>query len=137
MKGCTADISDITDIKPQACEPVSKDKCKSGYMAKAENINTPEDSMDLCCKCNRNDDTQCEVCLDPEMCTQEEADLYYTDNNDCFKPQPGPSPSGSPLPGVDSYKKESGSKMTYIYALICIIILVLGLYFYSNRQNKY
>ena len=71
------------------------------------------------------------------MCTEEEAELYYTDNNECFKPQPGPSPSGSPLPGVDSYKKESGSRMTYIYALICIIILVVGFYFYSNRQNKY
>ena len=136
MKGCTSDISDITDIKPQACEPVSKDKCKSGYMAKAENVIAPEDSMDLCCKCNRNDDTPCDVCLDPKLCTDEEAEMYYTDNNECFKPQPGPSPSGSPVPSA-SAKKGSGFKKSYIYALIFIILLVIGFYFYSNRQNKY
>lgn len=68
VKNCL--ISNIKDneIAPKACEPVSEDVCKSGFMAPADKIILPEGLEEgVCCKCKSGED--CKYCRDEKNCS--------------------------------------------------------------------
>ena len=69
------------EIIPEGCQPVSEDICKSGFMAPADNVSFPENSLQQCCKCKAGDN--CPLCEDPAACTdREEQDFIASEN--CF-----------------------------------------------------
>jgi hypothetical protein len=69
------------EIIPEGCQAVSEDVCASGYMAPADNVSFPENSLKQCCKCK--DDQSCGYCADPDACTTEEKLNHVTSEN-CF-----------------------------------------------------
>jgi hypothetical protein len=84
---CAAGTDEIK-VEPKGCQPVSEDRCASGFMAPAESVTFPEDPLETCCKCKEGE--TCAYCLD-DVCTEEEKKKYVT-NKDCFAPQATPPP---------------------------------------------
>ena len=70
------------EIAPEGCHPVSTDECSSGYMAPSENVTFPENSIvKQCCKCKEGE--KCNLCADPDACTEEEVEKYISTNETC------------------------------------------------------
>ena len=69
------------EIIPQGCQPVSEDVCKSGFMAPADNVSSPKNSLQQCCKCKEGE--SCSYCENPLACTEMEKEEFVT-NEDCF-----------------------------------------------------
>lgn len=81
---CGVDSDVGVDI--QGCQPVSTDKCASGFMAPASNIVHPENTtIPQCCKCKPG--FVCGYCKNTGECTEREEEDYVTYEN-CFNNSP-------------------------------------------------
>jgi len=121
------------EVTPKGCVPISEDVCKSGYKAFSENITFPENALDSCCRCKEGE--TCKYCIDPSNCTEQEKDLYVT-NEDCFaeeeeeqRPQQPIGPSPEIIPEEMSFfEKNKWYILLFILLLIGFVIL-----FYRSR----
>ena len=127
------DVREI-EVTPKGCIPVSEDICKSGYKAFSENITFPENALDSCCRCKEGE--TCKYCNDPSNCTEEEKDLYVT-NEDCFGEEEeeeervvqstGPSPEIIP-------EEKSFIEQNKWYILLGLLLLIgLAILFSGSR----
>lgn len=124
------------EIIPEGCKAVSEDVCASGYMAPAENVSFPKDSLSQCCKCMEGE--KCEYCKDPDACTDEEKERYIT-NDDCFGEVVGPSPEESAGPsteGDDDGDEKNENYLVYIGVGTTILILLTIVLFSVTRRPK-
>jgi hypothetical protein len=122
------------EIAPEGCHPVSTDECSSGYMAPAENVTFPENSINKqCCKCKEGE--KCNLCADPDACTEEEVEMFISTDETCY---------GEPPPeegeGEGDEKEEEGEGETSVtftvYALLGLLVLILLLFFLFSRRSK-
>ena len=130
------------EIIPNGCLPTTDSACKSGYMAPAENVSFPENSLQQCCKCKMGE--ECPLCVDPLACTDEEKEQFITEDNSCFTeitpsagPSAGPSTGPSAGPSSDSTKdEEDNSNMLFIGGtLIFVVILIIIFISVSSRPK--
>jgi LPXTG-motif cell wall-anchored protein len=113
------------EIIPEGCQPVSESECSSGYMAPAENVTFPVNSLKQCCKCKMGE--ACPLCTNPSACTEEEKEQFVTDSA-CFgNAAPGPGPS----------QPETGFTTSYIViGLVGLLLLILiGMFLFSRRPK--
>jgi len=89
VKNCLISNLKGNDISPKACNPVSEDVCKSGFMAPADKIILPEGLQEgVCCKCKNGKD--CKYCRDEKNCSSEvdieleTSDKFITSTSLCF-----------------------------------------------------
>ena len=82
MKGCTVSDQSIFDTDIKGCQPVSEDQCKSGFKVLSNDINTPINALDQCCKCKSG--TPCDYCLNPTNCTDDEKLKYVSELSNCY-----------------------------------------------------
>lgn len=89
VKNCLISNLKDNDISPKACNPVSEDVCKSGFMAPADKIILPEGLQEgVCCKCKNGKD--CKYCQDEKNCSSEldieleTSDKFITSTSLCF-----------------------------------------------------
>ena len=118
------------EIIPEGCQPVSDDRCSSGYMAPSDNVSFPLDSLEQCCKCKEGE--SCNLCVNPDDCTEEEKEEFVTDDN-CFEPGVGPAPGPSTGPSPDSSEEEENGYLLYIGIGCSCIILILVLFLSLSR----
>jgi hypothetical protein len=113
VKNCL--ISNLKDnsISPKACNPVSEDVCKSGFMAPADKIILPEGLLEgVCCKCKNGKD--CKYCVDKKNCSSEldiemeTSDKFITSTSLCFSDSEEFSYSGDDI--SDDLKEELEKK---------------------------
>lgn len=84
--GLDCGIDSNVGVDIQGCQPVSTDKCASGFMAPASNIVHPENTtIPQCCKCKPG--FVCGYCKNIEECTEREEGDYVT-VGDCFNSSP-------------------------------------------------
>ena len=162
MKGCTVSDQSVFDIDVKGCQPVSEDKCKSGFKVLSNDINTPKKSLDQCCKCKSG--TPCDYCLNPTNCTDDEKLQYVSKLSNCYSDLIDDVPSdvdnndedvdvikkersdfeedvyetlkdGEELDdGVEEEDEESGVSLMLILLIIVLLILLGGgLYVYSKK----
>ena len=162
MKGCTVSDQSIFDIDIKGCQPVSEDQCKSGFKVLSNDINTPKNALDQCCKCKSG--TLCDYCLNPTNCTDDEKLQYVSKLSNCYSDLTDDTPSdvdsndndvddtkeersdfeedvyetlkdGEELDdGVKDEDEESGvSLMLILLILLLLILLGGGLYVYSKK----
>ena len=162
MKGCTVSDQSIFDIDIKGCQPVSEDQCKSGFKVLSNDINTPKNALDQCCKCKSG--TQCDYCLNSKNCTDNEKLKYVSELSNCYSDLTDDTPSdvdsndndvddikeersdfeedvyetlkdGEELDdGVKDEDEESGvSLMLILLILLLLILLGGGLYVYSKK----
>ena len=91
MKGCTVADQSAFDIDVKGCQPVSEDKCKSGFKVLSNDINTPKNALDQCCKCKSG--TPCDYCLNPTNCTDDEKLKYDSELSNCYSDLTDDTPS--------------------------------------------
>ena len=82
MKGCTVADQSVFDIDVKGCQPVSENKCKSGFKVLSNDINTPKNALDQCCKCKSG--TPCDYCLNPTNCKDDEKLQYVSKLSNCY-----------------------------------------------------
>jgi len=89
VKNCLVSNLKDNDIAPKACEPVSEDVCKSGFMAPADKVILPEGLQEgVCCKCKSGED--CKYCRDNKKCSSsvdiemETKKKFITSTSLCF-----------------------------------------------------
>ena len=162
MKGCTVSDQSIFDTDIKGCQPVSVDQCKSGFKVLSNDINTPKNSLDQCCKCKSG--TPCDYCLNPINCTDKEKLQYVSKLSNCYSDLTDDTPSdvdsndndvddikeerddfeddvyetlkdGEELDdGVKDEDEESGvSLMLILLVILLLILLGGGLYVYSKK----
>jgi hypothetical protein len=162
MKGCTVADQSIFDIDIKGCQPVSEDQCKSGFKVLSNDINTPKNALDQCCKCKSG--TPCDYCLNSTNCTDNEKLKYVSELSNCYSDLTDDTPSdvdsndndvddtkeersdfeedvyetlkdGEELDdGVKDEDEESGvSLMLILLILLLLILLGGGLYVYSKK----
>ena len=115
------------EIIPEGCRPVSEDVCSSGYMAPADNVSFPENSLKQCCKCKEGE--SCPMCKDPDACTDKEKDDFVTNDN-CFDKVLGPSPGPSPS---DDKDEDEGINMYLIGGGLLLFFVIIVLIFLLSR----
>ena len=122
------------EITPEGCQAVSEDVCASGYMAPANNVTFPVNSLKQCCKCKEGE--ACPLCANPSDCTDEEREEFVT-VGDCFG-NVILGPSEDPAITESSPKlSESELNASYIvFALILVFLLLLAGYFLLSRRAK-
>ena len=122
---CAVDSDDIL-IRERGCTKVSTDLCKSGYIARSENIEFPEDALDVCCRCKEGE--ACPYCIDELSCTNGELAEFVTGNEQCFEPPPSePEPPSEVEPPSDTKSNDD-------YMIMPILILVGLFIFILSRQ---
>ena len=126
------------EIAPEGCHPVSTDECSSGYMAPSENVTFPENSIvKQCCKCKEGE--KCNLCADPDACTEEEVEMFISTNETCYG-QPPPEEGEGGGEGEGDEKEEEGEGETSVtftvYALLGILALILLMFFLFSRRAK-
>jgi hypothetical protein len=162
MKGCTVSDKSIFDTDIKGCQPVSVDQCKSGFKVLSNDINTPKNSLDQCCKCKSG--TPCDYCLNPINCTDKEKLKYVSKLSNCYSDLTDDTPSdvdsndndvddikeersdfeedvyetlkdGEELDdGVEEEDEESGVSLILILLVILLLILLGGgLYVYTKK----
>ena len=162
MKGCTVSDQSIFDIDIKGCQPVSEDQCKSGFKVLSNDINTPKNALDQCCKCKSG--TPCDYCLDSINCTDNEKLKYVSELSNCYSDLTDDTPSdvdsndndvddtkeersdfeedvyetlkdGEELDdGVKDEDEESGVSLMLILLILLLLILLGGsLYVYSKK----
>ena len=106
MKGCTVSDQSIFDIDIKGCQPVSEDQCKSGFKVLSNDINTPNNALDQCCKCKSG--TPCDYCLNSKNCTYNEKLKYVSELSNCYSDLTDDTPSDvdSNNEDVDDIKEE-------------------------------
>ena len=141
------------EIIPEGCRAVSVDVCKSGYMAPANNVTFPDNSMQQCCKCKEGD--SCGECSDPNACTTEEKDKYVTTEN-CFGNNKESTEESTEESTMDAYndmlagRENEGStegptegsteKTSYtLYLIVCSVIMsiLVGIFFMRRRPQPF
>jgi len=100
MKDCTIGDNSVFDIDVKGCQPVSEDKCKSGFQVLSKDINTPKHSLDQCCKCKSG--KPCKYCLDSGNCSDDEKTKYVSQLSTCYADLTGDASSSASPSGVDS-----------------------------------
>jgi len=160
MKGCTVSDQSIFDIDIKGCQPVSEDQCKSGFKVLSNDINTPKNALDQCCKCKSG--TPCDYCLDSINCTDNEKLKYVSELSNCYSDLTDDTPSdvdsndndvddtkeersdfeedvyetlkdGEELDdGVKDEDEESGVSLMLILLGILLLILIVGGFYVYN-----
>lgn len=118
------------EIIPEGCQPVSDDRCSSGYMAPSDNVSFPLDSLEQCCKCKEGE--SCNLCVNPDDCTEEEKEEFVTDDN-CFEADVGPAPGPSTGPSPDSPEEEENGYLLYVGISCSCILLIVVLFLSLSR----
>ena len=119
MSSCAVDDTKVqqddgtmrgVEIAPEGCHPVSTDECSSGYMAPSENVTFPENSIvKQCCKCKESE--KCNLCADPDACTEEEVEKFISTDETCY---------GEPPPEEEEEEEEEeGGRGRGNYRYIC------------------
>lgn len=122
------------EIAPEGCHPVSTDECSSGYMAPSENVTFPENSIvKQCCKCKEGE--KCNLCADPDACTEEEVEKYISTNETCYG-EPPPEEEESEEEEEESEETTDTSVTFTVYALLGLLVLILLMFFLFSRRAK-
>jgi cobalamin biosynthesis Mg chelatase CobN len=122
------------EIAPEGCHPVSTDECSSGYMAPSENVTFPENSIvKQCCKCKEGE--KCNLCADPDACTEEEVEKYISTNETCYG-EPPPEEEESEEEEEESEETTDTSVTFTVYALLGLLVLILLMFFLFSRRSK-
>jgi|TARA_B100001173_G_scaffold310893_1_gene326622 hypothetical protein len=100
MKGCAIGDNSVFDIDVEGCQPVSEDKCKSGFQVLSKDINTPKNSLDQCCKCKSG--KPCNYCLDSGNCSEDEKTKYVSQLPTCYANLTDDASTSASPSGVDS-----------------------------------
>jgi len=120
------------EIIPEGCEPVSEDVCKSRFMAPADNVSFPKNSLKQCCKCKENE--ACKLCENPDACTEEEKDEFVTTEN-CFGTSTEP-----PEVEVEEETKEEAKdelNLNYYIMIAAIILFILFTILFTRRSKTF
>ena len=163
MKGCTVSDQSVFDIDVKGCQPVSEDKCKSGFKVLSNDINTPKNALDQCCKCKSG--TPCDYCLNPINCTDDEKLQYVSKLSNCYSDLTDDAPldvdsnnedvddikeersdfeegvyetlkDGEEKQESDDSDKDEESGVSLMLILLILLLLILlggGLYVYSKK----
>ena len=163
MKGCTVSDQSIFDIDIKGCQPVSEDQCKSGFKVLSNDINTPKNALDQCCKCKSG--TPCDYCLNSKNCTDNEKLKYVSELSNCYSDLTDDTPSdvdsndndvddikeersdfeegvyetlkdGEEKQESDDSDKDEESGVSLMLILLILLLLILlggGLYVYSKK----
>ena len=142
---------------------MSENKCKSGFKVLSNDINTPKNALDQCCKCKSG--TPCDYCLNPTNCTDDEKLQYVSKLSNCYSDLTDDAPLDvdSNNEDVDDTKEERSdfeegvyetlkddeekqesddsdkdeeSGVSLMLILLIILLLILlggGLYVYSKK----
>jgi hypothetical protein len=113
------------EIIPEGCQAVSEDVCASGYMAPADNVSFPENSLKQCCKCK--DDQSCGYCADPDACTTEEKLNHVTSEN-CFGNTEGTAedtPEDTPEDTTEDTTEDTSYTLYLIMFFVIMSLLVI------------
>jgi len=122
------------EIAPEGCHPVSTDECSSGYMAPSENVTFPENSIvKQCCKCKEGE--KCNLCADPDACTEEEVEMFISTDETCYG-EPPPEEEESEEKEEQSEETTDTSVTFTVYALLGLLALVLLMFFLYSRRAK-
>jgi len=121
------------EIIPEGCQPVSEDRCKSGYMAPSENVSFPKNSLEQCCKCKEGE--SCSLCKEPDACTEEEKKDFVTEN-ECFGTSVGPSPSSNSKTPEDVLNVVE-ENLLYIIGGSIITIFIIVMVLFSRRSKTF
>lgn len=140
MSSCAVDDTKVqqddgtmrgVEIAPEGCHPVSTDECSSGYMAPSENVTFPENSIvKQCCKCKEGE--KCNLCADPDACTEEEVEMFISTDETCYG-EPPPEEEEGEKKG-EGEGEEEGTSVTY--ALLGLLVLILLMFFLFSRRAK-
>jgi hypothetical protein len=163
MKGCTVSDQSIFDTDIKGCQPVSEDQCKSGFKVLSNDINTPKNALDQCCKCKSG--TPCDYCLNPINCTDDEKLKYVSELSNCYSDLTDDVPldvdnndedvddikeersdfeegvyetlkDGEEKQESDDSDKDEESGVSLMLILLILLLLILlggGLYVYSKK----
>jgi len=123
------------EVIPEGCQAVSEDVCASGYMAPADSVSFPENSLEQCCKCKEGE--SCDLCIDPDTCTTEEKEQYVTTQN-CFGNAEGSEEVSEEVSEEDSKEdsKEETSYTLYLIVFFFVIIALLTVGFLVTSRPK-
>ena len=124
------------EIVPGGCEPVSKDVCKSGFMADWKNVSFPKNALKQCCKCRKGE--TCALCADPSACTDEEKEKFVG-IKDCFgmveeeeeeeeteaEAEAEAESAAETATAAEVETKSSGMFMYYAISVCCVISIVM------------
>jgi len=134
MSTCAVDSDQIL-IKEQGCTKVSTDLCKSGYMARSENVEFPLNAIDVCCRCKEGE--ACPYCINEVSCTEDELAEFVTDDEQCFEiepepepepdsePEPEPEPKPAPKPKPKPKPKESFNTLLILTIAVVALLVIL------------
>ena len=117
------------EIIPEGCQAVSEDVCASGYMAPADNVSFPENSLKQCCKCK--DDQSCGYCADPDACTTEEKLKHVTSEN-CFGNTEG---TAEDTPEDTTEDTTTDTPYTLYLIMFFVIMSLLVITFLMTRKS--
>lgn len=122
------------EIAPEGCHPVSTDECSSGYMAPSENVTFPENSIvKQCCKCKEGE--KCNLCADPDACTEEEVEKFISTDETCYGEPPPEEEEGEEKEEESEGTADTSVNFT-VYALLGLLILILLMFFLFSRRSK-
>jgi hypothetical protein len=122
------------EIAPEGCHPVSTDECSSGYMAPSENVTFPENSIvKQCCKCKEGE--KCNLCADPDACTEEEVEKFISTDETCYGEPPPEEEEGEEKEEESEGTADTSVNFT-VYALLGLLILMLLMFFLFSRRAK-
>ena len=129
------------EIIPQGCQPVSEDVCKSGFMAPADNVSFPKNSLQQCCKCKEGEN--CSYCENPSTCTEMEKDEFIT-NEDCFGTATGSTEDSEEEEEDEEEEEEESTKdesfgdinIYYIIGAMSLAIMFVFMMILLSRRSK-
>ena len=110
---------------------MSTDICKSGYMARSENVEFPLNATDVCCRCKEGE--ACPYCIDELNCTEHELAEFVTEDEQCFEtqtqtqsePAPEPEPAKEPEPATEPVSFNALLILS-VGAILLVFILILS-----------
>ena len=143
MSSCAVDDTKVpqddgtmrgVEIAPEGCHPVSTDECSSGYMAPSENVTFPENSIvKQCCKCKEGE--KCNLCADPDACTEEEVEKFISTDETCYGEPPPEEEEGEEKEEESEGTTDTSVTFT-VYALLGLLVLILLMFFLFSRRSK-
>ena len=145
MSSCAVDDTKVqqddgtmrgVEIAPEGCHPVSTDECSSGYMAPSENVTFPENGIvKQCCKCKEGE--KCNLCADPDACTEEEVEKFISTDETCYGEPPPEEEEGEEKEQEEESEGTTDTSVTFtVYALLGLLVLILLMFFLFSRRAK-
>jgi len=145
MSSCAVDDTKVqqddgtmrgVEIAPEGCHPVSTDECSSGYMAPNENVTFPENTIvKQCCKCKEGE--KCNLCADPDACTEEEVEKFISTDETCYGEPPPEEEEGEEKEQEEESEETADTSVNFtVYALLGLLILMLLMFFLFSRRAK-